>query len=57
MYYYQVSDFKKLVRENEVNPIRVIWRGRIGFSILQFQTQDEAEHAIDRLKDFSIEER
>ena len=52
-----MSDFKKMVRDNDVNPIRVIWRGRIGFSILQFQTQLEAEHAMNRLKDFTIEDR
>lgn len=53
----KVSIFKQLVRDHDVEPIRVVWRGRIGFSILQFQNQLEAEHALERLKDFSIEGR
>lgn len=46
-----------MVRDVDVNPMRVVWRGRIGFSILQFETQPDADHAMDCLRDFTINDR
>ena len=52
-----MSDFKQMVRDLDVTPLRVVWRGRIGFSILQFESQLDADHALDRLHDFTIDDR
>lgn len=38
------------VRENDVNPMRVIWRGNNGHAFLHFETDDSAHEAAKLLE-------
>ena len=51
----RVSEFKAQVRDKGVNPLRVIWHGASGHAFLQFQKKDEADVALDTLRDLEIE--
>ncbi|KAK3594817.1 hypothetical protein CHS0354_002861 [Potamilus streckersoni] len=53
----RVSDFKAKVRENSVQPIRVIWRGPNGHAFLQFETADKMEAALEALVDLHIDDK
>lgn len=53
----RVSEFKAQVRDRGVNPLRVIWHGASGHAFLQFQKKDEADGALNTLKDLEIDGR
>ena len=50
----RVSKFKAQVRQRNVNPVRVLWRGRVGFAFLNFHTLEEAEIALEALKGLQV---
>lgn len=50
----RVSDFKTQVKGHNVQPLRVLWRGSTGHAFLQFESQNQAEEALDALKDLEI---
>lgn len=50
----RVSEFKAEVRDRNVQPLRVIWRGSSGYAFLGFRTMDEAEVALESLNGLSI---
>ena len=43
------------MRDNDVNPIRVIWRGNNGHAYLQFESDDGAHEAAKLLQGLSIQ--
>lgn len=49
-----MSEFKAEVRDRNVQPLRVIWRGSSGYAFLGFRTMDEAEVALESLNGLSI---
>ena len=53
----RVSDFKRQVRDKDVNPLRVLWRGTNGHVFIMFQTMDETEDALRKLENLSINEK
>lgn len=53
----RVSELKSKVRENDINPLRVIWNGGQGHAFFQFQNNSEMEAALESLKDFEIKGR
>jgi hypothetical protein len=52
-----VSEFKAEVRDRNVQPLRVIWRGSSGYAFLGFRTMDEAESALEALDGLHISEQ
>lgn len=50
----RVREFKDKVREKDVNPVGVIWRGGAGHAFLRFEEVEQAESAVDILNDFEI---
>jgi hypothetical protein len=46
----RVSEFKGKVREQKVDPLRVIWHGGSGHAFLQFEKSEEAEDALKALE-------
>lgn len=50
----RVSEFKTEVRGRKVNPVKVLWRGQMGFAFLNFRTHVEAEQALAALEGLSI---
>lgn len=50
----RVSEFKSQVRNKDVNPMRVIWRGNLGHAFLQFDVEKEMEDALDKLQGLHI---
>jgi len=53
----RVSDFKRQVRDKDVNPLRVLWRGTNGHVFIMFQTMDETEDALRKLENLSINDK
>lgn len=53
----RVSELKGEIRGKDVNPIRVIWNGAKGYSLLQFQEMQEMEAALDALQNLEIRGR
>lgn len=53
----RVSELKTKVRENNINPLRVIWNGGQGHAFFQFQNNSEMETALESLRDFEIKGR
>uniref|UniRef100_A0A194AJT7 Methenyltetrahydrofolate synthase domain-containing protein n=1 Tax=Pinctada fucata TaxID=50426 RepID=A0A194AJT7_PINFU len=53
----RVSELKSEIRGKDVNPIRVIWNGAKGYSLLQFQEMQEMESALDALANLEIRGR
>lgn len=53
----RVSEFKAEVRDRNVQPLRVIWRGSSGYAFLGFRTMDEAESALEALDGLHISEQ
>ena len=53
----RVSELKGEIRSKDVNPIRVIWNGAKGYSLLQFQEMQEMESALDALQNLEIRGR
>jgi len=49
-----VSEFKAEVRDRNVQPLRVIWRGSSGYAFLGFRTMDDAEQALEALEGLHI---
>jgi len=50
----RVSEFKAEVRDHNVNPLRVLWRGNNGFAFLNFRTLEEAELALEALHGLQV---
>ena len=38
-----VNYFKQKFREQNVNPLRVTWRGQVGYSYLVFESMDQVD--------------
>ena len=53
----RVSELKTEIRGKDVNPIRVIWNGAKGYSLLQFQEMQEMESALEALANLEIRGR
>jgi len=53
-HHVRVSEFKAEVRDRNVNPLRVLWRGNNGFAFLNFRTRDEAELALEALHGLQV---
>ena len=53
----RVSDFKKQIRDKDVRPLRVLWRGTNGHVFLIFQTMDETEDTLRKLENLSINDK
>ena len=53
----RVSEFKAEVRDRDVQPLRVVWRGQSGFAFLNFRTVEDAEHALSALEGLHISHR
>jgi RNA recognition motif-containing protein len=49
-----VSEFKAEVRDRDVQPLRVVWRGGSGFAFLNFRTIEDAEQALAALEGLHI---
>jgi len=49
-----VSEFKAEVRDRNVQPLRVIWRGSSGYAFLGFRTMEDAEQALEALDGLHI---
>jgi hypothetical protein len=52
----RVSEFKAEVRDRNVQPLRVVWRGASGYAFLGFKTVDDAEQALEALEGLHINE-
>jgi len=50
----RVSEFKGTVRDNDVDPVGVVWRGGTGHAILLFPAQEDADAALSKLTDLEI---
>jgi 5-formyltetrahydrofolate cyclo-ligase len=50
----RVSEFKAEVRDRDVQPLRVVWRGGSGFAFLNFRTIEDAEQALAALEGLHI---
>ncbi|CAH1262729.1 MTHFSD [Branchiostoma lanceolatum] len=50
----RVSSFKDHLRESDVNPHHVIWKGNRGFAFLQFKEADAVDEAVKKLQDLEI---
>jgi len=50
----RVSEFKAEVRDRNVQPLRVIWRGSSGYAFLGFRTMEDAEQALEALDGLHI---
>ena len=48
----RVSQFKSQVRNRQVNPLKVLWRGH--FAFLNFRTLEDAERALTALEGLSL---
>jgi len=53
----RVSEFKQKFREQNVNPLRVTWRGQVGYSYLVFESMDQVDEAMKVLSGMSINDR
>jgi len=53
----RVSEFKAEVRDRNVNPLRVLWRGNNGFAFLNFRTLEDAELALEALHGLQVSVR
>lgn len=53
----RVSEFKHKFREQNVNPLRVTWRGQVGYSYLVFESMEQVDDAMKVLSGMSINER
>jgi len=53
----RVSEFKAEVRDRDVQPLRVVWRGQSGFAFLNFRTVADAQHALSALEGLHISDR
>lgn len=53
----RVSEFKTEMRECDVHPIRLVWRGGRGFAFLHFQSSDNAHSAVKALCGLEIDGR
>ncbi len=53
----RVSEFKTKVKERGVAPLRVIWHGANRHAFLQFVADQEAEDALNSLKELSIDDK
>ena len=53
----RVSEFKHKFREQNVNPLRVTWRGQVGYSYLVFESMDQVNKAMKVLSGMSINDR
>lgn len=53
----RVSEFKTEMRECDVHPIRLVWRGGRGFAFLHFQSADNAQSAVKALSGLEIDGR
>lgn len=49
-----MSEFKAEVRDRNVQPLRVIWRGSSGYAFLGFRTMEDAEQALEALDGLHI---
>lgn len=54
--FLRVSEFKAEVRDRNVQPLRVVWRGASGYAFLGFRTVDDAEQALEALAGLHIDE-
>jgi len=45
------------VRDRDVQPLRVVWRGQSGFAFLNFRTVEDAERALSALEGLHISDR
>jgi len=52
----RVSEFKAEVRDRNVQPLRVIWRGSSGYAFLGFRTMEDAEQALEALDGLHIDD-
>jgi RNA recognition motif-containing protein len=50
----RVSELKALVRNQGVEPLRVLWRGGAGYTFLFFEQEEEAEGAITKLATLEV---
>ena len=53
----RVSEFKVEMRNNDVHPVRLVWRGGRGFAFLHFQSADNASTAVKALCGLEIDGR
>lgn len=53
----RVSEFKAKIREKNVNPMRVVWRGNNGFAFLMFQEEAELNKALENLSGLKIDDK
>lgn len=53
----RVSEFKQKFREQNVNPLRVTWRGQVGYSYLVFESMEQVDEAMKVLSGMSINDR
>jgi len=53
----RVSEFKLKFREQNVNPLRVTWRGQVGYSYLVFETMEQVDQAMKVLSGMIINDR
>ena len=44
------------MRDRNVQPLRVIWRGSSGYAFLGFRTQEDAEQALEALDGLHIDD-
>jgi len=54
--FLRVSDFKAEVRDRNVQPLRVVWRGANGYAFLGFKTMSDAEQALEALEGLHIDD-
>lgn len=54
--FLRVSDFKAEVRDRNVQPLRVVWRGSSGYAFLGFKTTTDAEQALTALEGLHIDD-
>jgi len=53
----RVSEFKHKFREQNVNPLRVTWRGQVGYSYLVFESMDQVDQAMKVMSGMTINDR
>lgn len=51
-----MREFKAEVRDRNVQPLRVIWRGSSGYAFLGFRTMEDAEQALEALDGLHIDD-
>ncbi|XP_078675438.1 methenyltetrahydrofolate synthase domain-containing protein-like isoform X2 [Branchiostoma floridae x Branchiostoma belcheri] len=50
----RVSNFKNHLRESNINPLRVIWKGNRGFAFLEFKEASDVDEAVKKLQELEI---